>query len=246
MPHVHLAVGSTLLPDRDALLLVSPDERFAAITGSTVELTDVAAVLRGRLPIPATGLAADIAAAAVDFGTATSATSAPRRRGPGRLRRQLDVAELQRVVRDHLAIDAVPVITEVLDDTTLQDRDTRTGQPWLPVHRELGALVGGPVLANPASPMTWADVRFRRMAASPARPQLTTLWRAWSSQGTRFDVEPDEAVIADGVRRLLAAVAQQGDQLLDHQLVVPLDGEREPTTHPVLPVPAGLLERMPA
>lgn len=241
MTYLHLDPGSSLIPHDDLLLLVSPDEQFAEITGELRDLDDVASVLRGRQPVPATGLAAGISAAVLDWGVAAGAPAPPPPVTPGRLPQHLSREQLRRLTGDV----AEPVVAEILDDAALRERDGAPAErPWMPAHRELGALVIGPILGP--GRLSWHDVRFRRLAASPTRPQLLALWRAWTENDAAYDVPPDSAAVANGVRRLSEWLPDHDDLLADHQVVVRLDTATVPTAHPVLPVPDGLLDRMPA
>ncbi|WP_203338339.1 hypothetical protein [Nocardioides limicola] len=241
MPFLHLHDGSTVIPDHDSLLLVAPDERFAAVTGDLDALTPV---LLGSAPVPATGIAAEVTAAVLDWQVGELAdqprTPCPTWHLTDLLRPQTVAAALR-----PLGMPVSVHVADLLDDTVLTDRDA-AGQAqgaWLPVHRELGALVLGPVLGDGLS---WADVRFRRLAASPTRPQLQALWENWSRHGDTHDLRPSRADAQDAVRRLLEWLPGNAAHLRRHQVVVPMRPGGDLTTHPVLPVPRGLMERVPA
>lgn len=237
MPHLHLAPGSALVPDDHALLLATSDEQFAAITGTAEELPLLREVLLGRRPVPADGVAADVAAAVVDWGAGTLADA---------VRRDPTCRPLPDVLADSgiaasLAGAARVVVRDTLDDALLRQLDATADGPWLPVHRELGAVVAGPVLNAPPTTLTWADVRFRRLAASPARAQLTRLWEAWTDHGSAYDVVPGDDALTAAAHRLVDFAARSPELVLSHQLVAPIASDRPVSAHPVLPVPTGLM-----
>lgn len=251
MSYLHLVPGSAVLPGPDRLLLVTADERFAAITGTPAELTEIADVLRGVSPIPEAGTGAEVAAAVVDWQAGATAP-APRVVPAGW---RLGEVVPEALVRAGLAAlpgladaDLAVVAGDVLDDARLRAFDHTAGDRcWVPVHRELGALVVGPVLNRRAdNRLTWADVRFRRLAASPARPELVQLWDTWTAHGTAHDLVPTADAGRDAGTRLLDWLASEGGLLASHQVVVPFADAGAPSTHPVLPVPRGLMERLSA
>lgn len=237
MSYLHLATGcATLpLPENDGLLLVAPDERFAELRSADPTLPPV---LAGTIEVPSAGDVADSVAGVLDWGVGVLADRPRRQQG------RIELAPLLPGVRRLVAAawDADLVVADVLDDAALLARDEKPDAGvWVPVHRELGALAIGPVL-GPASverPLTWADVRFRRLAASPARSQLLALWQAWGECGDRDDVRPGVDELTGAVATFEGWLAAGGD-LLRHQMLVPLDGG-EISRHPVLAVPQGLM-----
>ncbi|MDP3890297.1 hypothetical protein [Nocardioides sp.] len=242
MRYLHLATGSAVLPRPadDGVLLVAPDERFAELRGS--DRSALGALLAGTAPVADDEQAA-LADQVVAWGAGRLAG------GPRPLPERARLTHRLGGVRDQVAarLGARLVAGEVLDDDRLLALDAEQAAEgtggWLPVHRELGHLVAGPLLGAPSrpahQPITWADVRFRRLAASPARPQLLELWATWRRHGDRYDLTPPAAELTEAVRRL-SAWLDAGGSLERHQVLVPLDGAPV-TTHPVLPVPAGLM-----
>lgn len=249
MPYLHLIPGAAVVPHGDGLLLATADERFAAISGTAAEIPTLHGILTGVLPVTTDGVGAEVPAAVLDWGAGRIDLEPAQPTGPWSLADLLPTEELAAALAIAPGLDRSPVrlvVSDVLDDAELSATDRPDASPWLPVHRELGALVAGPLLNGPAPRLTWADVRFRRRAASPARPQLAALWKAWSDHGTTYDVVPAaDAVAAAGVR-LLDLLAEEPAILLTHQVVVPCADEATPTTHPVLPVPQGLMAQVPA
>lgn len=245
MAFLHLAPGSALMPAADdTLLLVAADERFAAL--STVDATATREVLFGRAPVPAEGELAELVSAVLDWGAGTlrddPATKPPR--GPGLAAVLAASRDIWTRLPDLLTTPGLElVVHELLDDAACLARDAEP-RPWLPVQRELGRLVAGPVLGSPAPPypaLSWADVRYRRLAASTTPRELLLLWRAWQQPtADDVDVRPDPSVLATAARTLAGWVGERAGALHRHQLVVPLDGST-PGLHPVLPVPRGLL-----
>lgn len=248
MPYLHLAHGATVIPRHDHLLLATSDERFAAITGTPAELPVLAEVLLGGRLIPDAGTGSEVAAAVVDWGAARTDT-APRTDAPSwRLADLVPMAGLQAGLDAHPSLDdPVLVVADVLDDALLAATDaSAAARPWLPVHRELGALVVGPVLnGHTGNRLTWADVRFRRLAASTARTELSLLWETWSAHGTAYDVVPPAEALRVAAARLLEWLPEHGGLLASHQVVVPCHDGAPPSAHPVLPVPQGLMDQVP-
>lgn len=235
MSYLHLATGCTVLPLPDGLLLAAPDERFAELRSADAAL---AGVLAGTIEVPPSGDTADSVAGVLDWGVGVLDDRPQKQWG------RIELAPLLSGVRRLVAAawDADLVVGDVLDDDALLARDDKADpNAWVPLHRELGVLAIGPVLgpAPVERPLTWADVRFRRLAASPARPQLLALWQAWSRYGDRHDVRPGVEELTGAVRALEGWLAAGGD-LLRHQVLVPLDGG-EISRHPVLAVPQGLM-----
>ncbi|WP_109507928.1 hypothetical protein [Nocardioides speluncae] len=238
MSYLHLATGCSVLPlpDGGGLLLAAPDERFAELRGAEAALADV---LRGSVEVPATGDTADSVAGVLDWGAGVLGDR-PRTQQRGRIELAPLLSGVRRLAG--AAWDADLVVGEVLDDAALLARDEKPDAGvWVPVHRELGAVAVGPVLgpAPVERPLTWADVRFRRLAASPARSQLLALWRSWSEYGDRDDIRPGLMELTGAVAALEGWLAAGGD-LLRHQALVPLDGGPI-SAHPVLAVPRGLM-----
>lgn len=247
MPYLHLATGSALLPPLlpdGPLLLAAPDERFAELAASDTD--DLRPVLAGLVSVPVDGVLAEIARGIVDWGAGrlaahpvVSVSRAERRPPPN----ADPLAGLRLLVAERLG--ATMLAQPVLDERALL---AFAVGPVLPVHRELGVLVVGPLLHDDGhghpgdgiAPLSWADVRFRRLAASPARVQLARLWTVWSAEGDRYCVSPSAAVWATASARATRWVADHAPMLRRHQLVVPLDGG-DLSMHPVLPVPTGLL-----
>lgn len=248
MPYLHLIPGAAVVPHGDGLLLATSDERFAAVSGTAAEISTLHLILTGVLPVASEGVGAEVPAAVVGWGAGRIDLEPTHRTGPWSLADLLPTERLAAALATAPGLDRTVrlVVSDVLDDAALRAIDQPDESPWLPVHRELGALVAGPVLNGPAPTLTWADIRFRRLAASPARPQLTALWKAWSEHGTAYDVVPTaDAVAAAGVR-LLDLLAEEPALLLTHQVVVPCADEAAPSAHPVLPVPPGLMLQVPA
>lgn len=252
MPYLHLTPGAAVVPDDGTILLVTADEQFAVVTGSSDEIPGLRAVLRGSSPVPETGTAAEVASAIVEWGAATTGAAPPLEAAPWSLVELVDDGGLAPALGQCLgATEPVALaVSDVLDDADLDRQDRRRSGPWLPVHRELGNLVVGPVLAlpagEPAGPLTWADVRFRRLAASPAPTQLRKLWDHWSEQGAADDVLPAADRVRSAVDRLREWLPGRTGLLARHQLVVALYDDRAPSAHPVLPVPGGLMAQVPA
>lgn len=241
MSYLHLAPGTSVVPHGDGLLLATADERFAAISGAPAELLDLREILRGARPVPGSGIGAEVTDAAVSWGAGRLAAEPLTPPAPWRMSTILPTEELA------AAVGAVQlVVADVLDDAALCRMDQAQTTPWLPVHRELGAVVAGPVLGGPAATLSWADVRFRRLAASPARPQLAALWETWTKHGTTYDVLPSTEAVHAAATKLVDRVREDPAILLTHQVVAPCDATAVPTAHPVLPVPAGLMAQVPA
>jgi len=248
LPYLHLTPGAAVVPHGDGLLLATADERFAAISGTAAEISSLRRILTGVLPVATDGVGAEVPAAVVGWGAGSIDAEPTRPAGPWSLTDLLPTARLTVAIAIAPGLDrpARLVVRDVLDDAALTAIDLPDASPWVPVHRELGALVAGPLLNGPAPTLTWADVRFRRLAASPARPQLTALWETWSEHGTAYDVVPAAGAVAAAGVRLLDLLAGEPAILLTHQVVVPCADEASPSVHPVLPVPQGLMTQVPA
>lgn len=246
MPYLHLTPGASVVPDGDGLLLATADERFAAISGTAAEISTLRQILTGVLPVATEGVGAEVPAAVVRWGAGRTDPEPPPPADPWRLADLLPTERLAAAIAPGLDRTAQLVVRDVLDDAALRAIDLPDASTWLPVHRELGALVAGPILNGPAPTLAWADVRFRRLAASPARTQLTALWQTWSEHGTAYDVVPAADAVAAAGRRLLDLLAEEPAILLTHQVVVPCADDASPSAHPVLPVPRGLMAQVPA
>lgn len=238
MPYLHLTSGAAILPadGSDAApstLLVAPDERFAEL--DVADESALLAVVRGTAPVPATGDLGDLVADVIGWGAGTLHESPAPSRAPVDLGACLDGVRRLADVHWQATVHATPV----LDERGLLALEPRA---TLPVHRELGALVAGPLLheQSAAPALTWADVRFRRLAASPARAQLLRLWETWARDGERHCVVPAPRAWAQAIATFETWAARQAAPLRRHQVVVPLDGAPL-SVHPVLPVPAGLM-----
>lgn len=249
MQYLHLTHGAAVIPDSDGLLLATADERFARVSGSRDEIRALHEILVGSHPVPEAGVGADVAGAVVAWSAGHLDMRPARPAKPWTMEDVLPDHELAAALATIPGVNAANLgvlVSDVLDDASLRAADHPTAAPWLPVHRELGALVAGPVLNGPAPVLTWADVRFRRLAASPAPLQLATLWRTWADHGTAYDLTPPVEAARTAAARLLDRLAGAPEILLTHQVVVPCDSVTSPSIHPVLPVPHGLMAEVPA
>lgn len=252
--YLHLRAGCTVVPllpdDGDArMLIAAPHESFAEVAHPDARALE--GVLRGAQPCSTDDELTEIAEACVEWGIADLRDDPARRLDPSPLTDSPTVTTLADELARLLPAPTPAVrIADVLDDTRWTEVDAEmraAGQSWLPLHRELGRLVVGPVLGpadGTVSEITWADVRFRRLAASPAREQLVALWRHWDACGVADDVVPTPEMIDEAVHRLATYLRDPAnrDVLRRHQVVTPLEPDAAPTAHPVLPVPTGLME----
>jgi hypothetical protein len=120
------------------------------------------------------------------------------------------------------------------------------GSGFLPVHGEAGALALGP-WRHPDVPTSvgYADVRFRRLAASGSPADLAASWAAREGRTDRGlrplhvpGLQPSPAVLAVGIGYLTAALAGELPLLHTHQVLIAPD--LSVSRHPVLPEPGGL------
>lgn len=249
LQYLHLTHGAAVIPHDEGLLLVTADERFAAVSGSPAEIVELREILIGARAVPGEGIGAEVVEAVSAWDAGHLGTERVRPAAPWSLTDILPTQDLAAVPTAAPGLDAAAlrlVVGDVLDDAALKAADRPNGGPWLPVHRELGALVVGPILSGPTPTLTWADVRFRRLAASPARPQLATLWETWSEHGTAYDVVPTVDAVRAAAARLLGWLAERPEILLTHQVLVPCAAGVSPSAHPVLPVPHGLMAQVSA
>ncbi|MEU5976865.1 hypothetical protein [Streptomyces sp. NPDC047315] len=114
------------------------------------------------------------------------------------------------------------------------DALARKGTAWLRCHRE-GAHAWVEPAAFDANDVTSADVRMRRLAATPAHRELDAYWAA--SHG--HDGAGHTAVTAAYTAALLVGDLVRGATDPPHLLLRRLDlRDLTLTTHPILPVPA--------
>lgn len=262
---LRLAAGTGVIPTDTGFLVVTPDEDFLAVSMEPDRRDLVAALLAGEVTAaeaagrdPDAGALLDVLASnGVLAGNGVLASGTPPAAGPvvvdgdGILADQV-TALLGPEIRSTAEITDAAVVVACADwlpDARWRELDAacdHTGVAWHRGYTEGGRWYAGP-LTEPGRGPSYADLRLRRMAASPWPDQLAAYW-AWLDGGGRPAGQPHSAgaaivaglIVAD-VRAYLAGVAAPGRGV---QYGVDL-AAGVVHRHPVLPVPAGLMREVP-
>ncbi|MER7455883.1 hypothetical protein [Micromonospora sp. NPDC126480] len=254
---LRLAPGAAVVPTADGFLLVTPTEDFLTVDVEPDRRELVVALLDGDVT-PHTAVARDADTAGLLDALAGEGFLTEKPEGPigpvvllgdgvlvEHLGRLLDAKRTEDI--DGAAM--VVACADWLPDSRWQrlDADCITaGIPWHRGYAEGGRWYAGPLSVPHVGP-SYADLRLRRLAASPFPDQLLSYW-AWLDSGGRPAGPPDPSgaavvagLVAADVRAYLAGR--------------PVPGERtqygvDPGTgivrrHPVLPVPADLMVQAP-
>ncbi|TDB73106.1 hypothetical protein [Micromonospora sp. KC721] len=252
-----LAPGAAVVPTADGFLLVTPTEDFITIDVETDRRELVASLLSGKLT-PGAALARDADAAGLldvlaDEGLlaeeADTAAGPVVLLGDGVLVEHLcHLLDVKRT--DDIGGAAVVVAcADWLPDARWRRLDAdcvAAGIAWHRGYAEGGRWYAGP-LSVPGVGPSYADLRLRRLAASPFPDQLLAYW-AWLDSGGRPAASPDPAgaavvagLIATDVRAYLTGRPVPGDRT-QYGVDVTAGVLRR---HPVLPVPPDVMVQVP-
>lgn len=268
---VRLAAGAGIVPTDTGFLVVTPAEDFLTVSVEPDRRDLVTALLSGEVTA-AEAVASDPDAGALldalasnrvlaDDGVVTSdrtrSGDAPPAAGPvvvdgeGVLAEQV-AALLGPEIRPTAEITDAAVVVACADwlpDARWRELDAACAAARVAWHRgyaEGNRWYAGP-FTEPGRGPSYADLRLRRMAASPWPDQLAAFW-TWLDGGGRPAGPPTSAgaavaagLIAADVRAYLAGVAPPGRGV---QYGVDL-AAGVVHRHPVLPVPAALLQEVP-
>ncbi|TDB76952.1 hypothetical protein [Micromonospora sp. KC723] len=253
-----LARGTAVVPTTDGFLLVTPTEDFITVDVEPGRRDLVASLLSGELSpgaavardADAAGLLDALAAEGLLAGEEVEATTGPVvLLGDGVLVEHL--GDLLDTVRtdDIGGATLVVACADWLPDARWRGLDAdcaAAGIAWHRGYAEGGRWYAGPLSVPGAGP-SYADLRLRRLAASPFPDQLLAYW-AWLDAGGRPAGPPDPAgaavaagLIAADVRAYLSGRPVPGERT-QYGVDVHAGIVRR---HPVLPVPRDVMVQTP-